>query len=209
MHRILLLAAFLPVRLVAQTEPNPLITDRPDVTESSATVPSGAFQVETGAGFSRSDAGGTESFSIIGGLVRFGIAENLELRAGSSLLSETTESMGSKETTSGLGSLLLGGKIRILEEGPGSPEAAILAHLHLPVGEDVFRPRKTEPELIASLSKPLSETVSFGSNLGARWNSTAETAVRQSRDFSRVFCFLSAGLLPVPQRRWRHHLAAS
>ncbi len=177
MRFCLLPVILLPCVLPAQTEESPLITDRPDVTESSATVPPGVFQLESGGGFSKSEAGGTESFTIIGTLARLGVGESMELRAGSSVINETTKSMGVNQTRSGFGGLLLGGKIRLLDEGPGTPETAILAHVHLPVSEDVFRPRRTEPEVIASVSKPLSESVSFGSNIGARWNSTAETPV--------------------------------
>jgi len=61
-----------------------LVTDRPDQTESSVTVPIGHVQVEAGWTMTRNEEGTTtvDVHEVPGVLVRTGIHERIELRLG-------------------------------------------------------------------------------------------------------------------------------
>ena len=63
---------------VAKAE-EPLVTDRPDFTESSSTVGRGVFQLEAGTTYSEF-AGGTDVTTLGEVLARWGVTEYLELR---------------------------------------------------------------------------------------------------------------------------------
>ena len=62
-----------------------LVTDRPDQTESSLTVPRKTFQIETGFVFEKFnyDQYEFENWGIATTLIRYGLLDNLELRLGS------------------------------------------------------------------------------------------------------------------------------
>lgn len=62
------------------TGDEPLVTDRPDFTESAETIAPGHLQIESGITRSREDATETDSVGEI--LLRVGLTPNLELRAG-------------------------------------------------------------------------------------------------------------------------------
>lgn len=66
---------------IASPQPVPeLITDRPDFTESAASVPDGFVQVEFGAEFANDEAG--QALSLPLALVRWGLGGGFELRFG-------------------------------------------------------------------------------------------------------------------------------
>jgi hypothetical protein len=151
-----------------------IITDRPDFTESSSIVSRGSIQVELGGSFARSTGSDDDRVVMPGALFRFGILEGIELRAASSYEHESAQSTASGTTTRGLGGLMLGGKIRLWEVDPGI-QAALLAHTHLPVGHEDFRPADVEAEAILAVSAPLADGIGLGSNIGIRWDSGVQS----------------------------------
>lgn len=151
-----------------------LITDRPDQTESAVTVPIGSLQIETGfvyESFSENSFD-YENYSIAGTLFRYGLFENIELRFGTAYLINKAG-----VTNKGLGDFLLGTKINFIKEDNGLFDFGLLIHAALPVGAEAFKPGYTEPELIASLSKTLSDRFSIGFNAGGSLNSTTDELV--------------------------------
>ncbi|HVR97870.1 MAG TPA: transporter, partial [Thermoanaerobaculia bacterium] len=58
--------------------PEPLVTDRPDFTESTSTVAPGHFQVEGGATLARVEDEDSETWGEV--LVRYGLGPRLEAR---------------------------------------------------------------------------------------------------------------------------------
>lgn len=151
----------------------PLVTDRPDATESASVVPKGFLQVETGAFYTTFDSNGikTDDFVLNTTLVRIGLLHNLELRLGWDLLEQSIESPGnSKSTSTGLVPLLLGTKISIAEEKNGWPELAFIGHVRLPfVASDDFRPETTGVDFRFSVAHTLNERSSLSYNIGAFW----------------------------------------
>ena len=84
----LLVLIFMCQLSFSQEEPNselgPLVTDRPDATESPAVVPLGYLQMETGAFFESFDDNGLKVNSTVynTSLLRIGILEHIEFRLG-------------------------------------------------------------------------------------------------------------------------------
>lgn len=151
---------------LAADEREPLITDRPDQTESAVTVPAGSWQIETGISLGRDDEEGLESeeLNVAATLMRVGLTEILELRLGWEGYFET--SAAHDADAHGVGDANLGFKIA-LREGEGlSPTAALIATTTVPVGEAPFSSEAWDPSLRLSVSHDLSETVGVGWNLG-------------------------------------------
>ncbi|MGE3166789.1 MAG: transporter [Planctomycetota bacterium] len=156
----------------ADVTAEPISTDRPDQTESSATVPRGAFQLEMGwsrienddDGVDRSAARTTQT------LLRIGVVTDFELRLGfDGFLDETVDTAAARGTDSGAGDASVGLKWRFLEEAQWRPEVALLAGVSLPTGE--ISSRRYDPTVRLSLSHTLTERLSLAYNLGVAWES--------------------------------------
>lgn len=82
MYRILFVAAgaLLIGGAAAAQEPAPLVTDRPDFTESTETVPAGRVQFE--GGYTPLRSGGVDEHAIGEVLLRLGVSGRTELRLG-------------------------------------------------------------------------------------------------------------------------------
>ncbi|KAB2843352.1 MAG: transporter [Melioribacteraceae bacterium] len=151
-----------------------LITDRPDQTESTALVPQGSLQVETGIVFSQTKVEGIfgdtniNEYSIFGTLFRYGLNNSFELRAGGGYFKTDADPLFNE---SGFGDFIIGTKYLLPVK---NIDMALLAHLNLPVGNETYSPEKVEPELILSAAKDLSENISLGINLGGNWDSVIE-----------------------------------
>ncbi|MCH8047766.1 MAG: transporter [Planctomycetes bacterium] len=121
----------------------PLITDRPDFTESSVTVGRGVAQLEMGYSYTYdSEAGGrTKSHSYPELLLRYGIlAEWLELRVGWSYAEETTNTFAQ-----GSEDLYLGFKIALTPQEGILPEMALIPQMTVPSGSAAFTANETLP----------------------------------------------------------------
>ncbi|MHA7058178.1 transporter [Aquimarina sp. M1] len=187
LHRTILLTLLscLIFKAVFSQENNtigPLVTDRPDATESPTVVPKGYLQIETGAFYE--DAGTnalqqkTTTFNTT--LLRYGLLDNLELRIGWDFAEIKTKINGVEleDIDSGLSPLLLGAKIGIAKEQGFLPEIGIIGHLFLPftAAED-FRPETTAVDFRFSFSHTLNKKSNLSYNLGAAWrNDSPETA---------------------------------
>lgn len=167
---LLSLLAATPARVAAQ--PAELVTDRPDQTESAVTVPKGAWQLEAGWTWSRSDSGGldTDTHEAPGTLLRVGLTQRLELRAGwSGYLREDTDGPGDGGRVEGFGDADLGFKTLLAEATAGRPQLALLVSTSLPIGEDEVSSDRFEPEVRLAMDRDLGERLGLGVNLGVGW----------------------------------------
>ncbi|WP_299337850.1 transporter [uncultured Psychroserpens sp.] len=159
----------------------PLVTDRPDATESPTTITPGFVQVETGAFYESFEDNSIkfETYTYNTTLVRLGLLDNLEFRVGWDFVEGRTSVNGNRlnDVASGFNPLLLGTKIAISEEKGWRPEIGVLGHIYLPftAGED-YRPETTGVDFIFSFAHTLSEKSSLGYNLGARWQDDSPEA---------------------------------
>ena len=143
----------------------PLITDRPDFTESAVSVSPGGFQLETGYTFSGVEREKTHSFGEV--LLRVGVAERLELRFGFNSYSRVRTGSGK---LTGLEDTSFGLKLELVEGDPGTgvdrPDVAVLVSTSLPTGSDAFSADGLQPSVAVALAWDLTESLALGSNLG-------------------------------------------
>ncbi len=149
----------------------PMVTDRPDVTESASIVPRKYLQVEAGGYFEsfRKEINDYRTKAFNTTLIRYGLLDNLELRLGWDYLERINRASDSARTSqSGLSPLLLGVKVPISDQVSRWPAMALLAHLSLPfLASSDFRPATTGVDLRFAFSHTLSEKSSLGYNIGA------------------------------------------
>jgi outer membrane putative beta-barrel porin/alpha-amylase len=148
--------------------PEPLVTDRPDFTESTSTVPPGHFQVEGGATFTR--LGDEESQSLGEILLRVGAGERWEARLGIGSFSRIDPGLPGTDTISGFEDAYAGLKVRLTEDDPdllppGHPAIALLLATTVPVGDDELTSDEWQPEAKLALSWDLTPRLSLASNL--------------------------------------------
>jgi hypothetical protein len=144
----------------------PLVTDRPDFTESSSTVGSGALQLEGGVTYADFQ-GGADVITVGEILARWGVAEKLELRFALPTYSRTSGAGGGD---SGFLSSGIGVKYELAQgRGDGfigGMEAALIASTTVPTGTSDFASSSWQPSAVFCASWELSSNVGIGSNLG-------------------------------------------
>lgn len=148
----------------------PIVTDRPDFTESTETVPAGMVQAEGGWTFARRGAERERSIGEL--LVRVGAGRRTELRLD--LGSYAVTSAGS-ESVRGLEDVGIGAKVRLLEgaDRPGSarPALSLLAGTTLPTGARAVRENAMQPEAKLAAGWALADRLSLGVNVNYAWAS--------------------------------------
>jgi len=160
----------------------PLITDRPDATESPNTIHVKMIQFETGSNYSSVNTykGSIESLVYNTSLLRIGILENLELRIGYDLINEknyysyismkNSKSENYSNSLSGISPMLFGVKISIQDESENKPAIGFLGHLYLPfTASEYFKPKTTGADFRFSFGHTLNNSKSITYNLGAQW----------------------------------------
>lgn len=163
------------ISIAQENETDPaMITDRPDATESPATVPTKSFQVETGSFYESytENAIKSELFTYNTTLLRYGLLENLELRLGVNIENTKVSSNRNQVANSGtsVSPLLAGIKVAIAKENKFLPEIGLLGHLYLPfTAKKDVRPETTGVDFRFSFAHTLSERSGLAYNLGAQW----------------------------------------
>ena len=152
-----------PSPLAAQTG-DPLVTDRPDFTESAVTVRPGRVQLEAGYTFGRNGDASSHTFGEV--LLRIGALSRIEVRLG---LNSYAVIDSRSDAQQGFEDVSLGAKISLLD--PPSrfellrPALALLVGTSLPVGADGFGGEGLWPETKLAFAWSLSERLSLGTNL--------------------------------------------
>jgi hypothetical protein len=144
----------------------PLVTDRPDFTESARSVSRGQVQLEFGAtGADAED--GSEALEAGELLVRWGVARRLEVRFGVPtyvwLHSGEGDESGFRSGSVGLKRQLADG------EGEGffgGAEWAVILASTVPSGDEAFGSDVWQPAAVLTTARDLSQAVSLGVNLG-------------------------------------------
>jgi len=159
----------------------PLITDRPDATESPQTVAPGFIQIETGGFYESFEDNNikSETYTYNTTLVRLGLLDNLELRLGWDFVEGQTTINDTKldDVTSGFNPLLLGVKIGIANENGWMPEIGFLSHLYLPfTASQDYKPETTGVDFRFSFAHTLNEKSTLSYNLGAQWKDDSPEA---------------------------------
>lgn len=154
----------------AQDSRPPLVTDRPDQTESTATVARGAFQLEAGLTWAQ-DSGSPvrlRRLDIPGTLLRIGLAGPLEGRIGFEGWRRFT---GDDSKTSGFGDLDVGFKYRAVEGNGAAPSVALIGTLVLPTGDDdvTGSDSRLDPSVRLAFAHALTDRLGLGYNVAVDW----------------------------------------
>jgi len=154
----------------AQPDPEEMVTDRPDFTESASTVPAGGVQIESGVTFATdNDEGEVRDWTLGEVLVRVGLAESLELRIGVPNYSSTRvcDAADGCTTEDGFTDSALGLKVRLMDQEDLWPEAAVLGSVGLPTGASSKSADGLIPEVKLALGYDFPGPLSLGVNLNA------------------------------------------
>jgi len=153
--------------LAADPIDEPLVTDRPDFTESAEAVPLGRAQIEMGYTYTYdNDDGLLVSHSAPELLLRLGIARNVELRIE---WEGYTRSRQGDERIEGLADMGLGVKVKLLEQRGARPHLAALLATSLPTGEADISSDDYNPKLGLLWAYDLSESLALGGNVNVEW----------------------------------------
>lgn len=150
-------------------------TDRPDFTESPATVGQGVFQIEGGYTFTSDGAGRVKmtDHSFPETLYRLGVfADWFELRADWDYEVQRTKTAGVVDNESGADDLEIGFKIALTPQQCCLPETGIIVELSVPTGADAFS---------ANTVLPIVEYC-YDWELNKKWSLAAETAIEGATD---------------------------
>ncbi|MBP1678399.1 MAG: hypothetical protein H6Q29_310 [Bacteroidetes bacterium] len=150
---------------VAFTQIPEISTDRPDITESAALVPAGLWQLESGLMRERisEESGELRRLAVVEVLARVGVSDLIEARLGAGYVHQRASAGDALSADRGLAGIMTGAKLRLAEG------AALLAHLHIPVGHQNLRVPEVAPELVLAGEMPLSERFELSGNAGGIW----------------------------------------
>lgn len=139
MNRHLLLAALAAIAAPAVVSADALSTDRPDFVESSLSVGTGTFQIETSVAMERRNGIDDRPRTMATPtLLRFGLSENWEARLETDgLLDQRSDA--ESPAADGFADIALGVKYHLPSPGPGDASTALLFHVDLPTGSRAFR----------------------------------------------------------------------
>lgn len=143
-----------------------IITDRPDQTESSSTIPKNSLQIEMGMVAGTSGDNTVRDFAGPSTLLRYGISKNIELRLFNQFQSTKVELEGGNIKTSGLSDLEIGTKIQLLRKEDVNTEIAFLSHAIIPTAKDELSNGSVGTINKLSISHALSEKIGLGYNVG-------------------------------------------
>ncbi len=155
------------IGLVQFANAQDIVTDRPDQTESSSTVPKGSLQIETGflLGFTEGNVSIGDERQILApsNLFRLGLADGFELRVVSQI--ESLKS-GTNKVRLGISDLEVGFKVQILKKENVNTEIAYLSHLIIPTGSILLTGDSFGTVNKLSIAHDINEQMSIGYNIG-------------------------------------------
>ena len=150
----------------------PIVTDRPDFTESPLTVPARWLQLESGLTFQNVDHGRALSGPEV--LFRYGTSESTELRLG---LPDYNYSISHARSHAGFGDTYLGVKYRFFSDKDYG-DIALIPAVSIPSDDETFSSGSYDPEL----------KLTWSFDLSASWSLSVMTfGVWTSEDGNRTF----------------------
>jgi hypothetical protein len=157
----------------------PIITDRPDFTESSVTVGRGVVQLESGYTYFFDDDGASSlrAHTAPEALLRVGVlADWFELRLGYTWIEESTSTVGVGRTTiNGSDDLYLGVKFALTGQAGILPEMALVPQMRVPSGASEVTAGETLPGVNWLYGWDVTEIISMGGQTQANRRLDDET----------------------------------
>ncbi len=171
----------------AQINDDPLVSDRPDFTESTSTIAPGHLQVEGGTTWQ--EAGEEDSLTFGEILLRYGLGENVEARLG---VGSWTRIEVPGDQLEGFEDPSVQMKVRLTpqvdDRPPGFPAVALLVGTSVPVGSEELTADEWEPEALLAFDWILTDLLSLGANLGVAFPSAG------GERFDQVLASVSLGI---------------
>jgi len=143
-----------------------LVTDRPDQTESSITIETHTFQIESGLAFENYEKGIQNNFIGPSTLLRYGVSDNFELRFVFEHQKTEIGLDGANIDFNGLNDIEIGAKIQVLEDSDKNTEIAFLSHLVIPTAKDELTTNNFGVVNKLAVSHSISDKVGLGYNIG-------------------------------------------
>lgn len=145
-----------------------IVTDRPDQTEASSTVPKQSFQIESGLLFQFNGSGSNKAsnFTLPTTLFRYGLLKWLEVRLVSEFAIERMKLNGIENKSIGIRDLQIGTKIQLFKKEGNATEVALMSHLVVPSGSSGLTGNSVGTVNKLCISHSLAERVGLGYNLG-------------------------------------------
>jgi len=139
-----------------------IVTDRPDQTESSTTVPNKSFQMEIGFGSGNYNS---ERLSLLPtALFRYGLTKSIELRFVEQLAA--FKNKATSEAEFGLSDIEFGLKIQVLKKEGLNTEIAFISHIVIPTGSSELTNTNYGTINKLAISHGLNKFFDLGYNLG-------------------------------------------
>ena len=143
-------------------------TDRPDQTESSATVPKRSFQLESGFGLEKTGVGQNDgyydSFTLPTTLFRLALMKHFELRLVNTLRYQRQLSDSTRQSHVKFDDLELGCKWQLTNGGKLRPRIALLSHVVMPSGSHNSKTYGMVNKVL--ISHQLTDRLNLGYNIG-------------------------------------------
>ncbi len=150
---------------------DPIVTDRPDFTESAATVPFRYLQIENG--YTYSQDGATDSHTMGEWLIRWGITPDVELRFSPPSIQIEGDINGF--TDSGVGV-----KFSLLQDtASGIPATSIILLGSILTGVSAFREADIQLTSKLCMGWDISDQWSVASNINVGWNGSGDARCTQ------------------------------
>ena len=156
----------------------PLVTDRPDFTESTETVPAGHFQLEAGYTFTydRERKDRVRDHTAPELLMRIGLVDNFELRIGWDGYSWTDsqfegETRGGRrvtreDQTQDAHDLSLGFKYKLVEQDGWIPHFGVIGAITVPSGSAGVSSGDVDPEIVLLWAYDITDSFAIAGNVG-------------------------------------------
>ncbi len=180
MLRLTATGSFAQEAAAQKTDPmdEPLITDRPDFTESTEAVPAGHLQLETGYTFTydREGKDRVRDHTAPELLLRIGVVEDFELRIGWDGYSWTDnrfqgETRGGRRVTrddwtQGGHDLSLGFKYKFVEQDGLIPHFGVIGAITVPSGSAGVSSGDVDPEIVLLWAYDITDSFAIAGNAG-------------------------------------------
>lgn len=143
-----------------------IVTDRPDQTESSSTIPKERLQLETGylVGSSKNNLTTQRQLLAPSILSRYGLTKGIELRVLTQY--ESLKNKHTQETNSGFSDLEVGSKVQLFKKETSTTEIAFISHLIIPTAKKELTNDKFGNISKLCISHQLTKSVVMGYNVG-------------------------------------------
>ena len=143
--------------------PEPLITDRPDFTESVEVVPQRSIQLESGYTFTRASSAKNHNVGEV--LIRAAVLKRMELRIG---INSYHISRTPAQHITGIDDGSIGMKINFINSsdnlGKNIPGVGLILASSVPYGSACHSNNKMQPTALLAIAKNISDRLALGTN---------------------------------------------